>query len=416
MARLTFDEAYSIGRRKAFFLWKKRKNNFLLSLHELTAVVQPGSSYSVGIQDVPVEKIIGSENRSNDFAAGFYPVRLNMEVRWKTIRSLMLKNGIAEALSLLEYGNMYFVRDGNHRVSVAKTNDISYITANIVRLDIPVSLPQDMTRKDIPLFKAKYAFYMDTHVFDYIPEENFAVACPENWEFLKKEIFHYNKQWFIRKHGREPQDEELIRNWNFMLYDSTMKHIRRNGLTFLFNGKRETDIFCDIIRLWNSYDDPDTKWFQEIYDMYVEKALKKRWFRAIPMNLKKMYAGYTMSADEERALFLRHIKLLDFYPEAVIPEGNKEWYRFLTDHVLRRFFFRMKKRMQKKRVPYLEELVREWYDTLFLPALDFYGKSNSKKDFPAFYTKWARRYLPKLYSSEEEITRDRLEQSFRKVV
>ncbi len=335
---MDFEEALGIGRRKAFFFWKKESKNLLLSLDELLSVAPPTGANYRGIQEVPVDRIIGSENRSNDFAQGFYPLRSDMEDRWNRIRTLMLGDGIAEAVSLFEYGSMYFVRDGHHRVSVARTNGIDFITADVYQLNIPVSLPSEMTRRDIPLFQAKLDFYNSTHVFDFIPEDNFRIACPENWEFLKTEIFHYNRQWFIRKHGREPDHQELVENWNFMLYDSTMRHIKRNGLIHLFPGKQETDIFCDMIRLWNSYDDPDSKWFLEIYDMQIKKALRRRWYTALPMALMRLYNGYRMTAEDERKLFLRHTKLHNFYPDAVIPCGNKYWYRFLTDHVLRSFF------------------------------------------------------------------------------
>jgi hypothetical protein len=59
----------------------------------------------------------------------------------------MLDKGIPEAITVFEYGNAYFVRDGNHRVSVAKTNGIEFISADVTQLKIPITVPPGMTRQ-----------------------------------------------------------------------------------------------------------------------------------------------------------------------------------------------------------------------------------------------------------------------------
>jgi len=152
-----------------------------------------------------------------------------MESRWTKIRDLLLAQEISEAITVFEYGGYYFVRDGNHRASVAKTNNIEFINADVTSLQISVNLPSEMTRKELPLFQAKYDFYQQTKVFDYISEESFKVALPENWGYLKKEIFEQYKRAFIRLHDRNPDDKELIETWNFVLYEDSMQHIERSA-------------------------------------------------------------------------------------------------------------------------------------------------------------------------------------------
>lgn len=412
---MDFNDALRTGKRKAYFLWIQRKEQLVLTLNEFMSVVQPVSTSSLGVQDIPVKNIIGTEGRSSDFAQGFYPIRDSMKERWTRIRALMLGPGIPDVITVFEYGNAYFVRDGNHRVSVAKTNGIEFISANVTQLKIPITVPPEMIRQELPLFRAKYAFAQETPVFKYIPEEEFRVACPENWSFLKKEIFELHKQFNIKKYNRVMEDEELITNWNFILYSRAIEYIRTNAMIHLFPGKLETDIFCDIIRLLNSYPDPESKWIGEVYDALVQKAMKRNWLSVIPMFFSKTLISYQMSANEERVRFLNQSKLLEFRPEADLPAGDKRWYRFLMDHVLRQHVFAMKKKKQG-RVPFLNALINDWYDTLFHPAQQFYQSNRMTIPFSQFYMGWTRAYYHNLFSGDTDVTPERLEKTFKETL
>jgi hypothetical protein len=189
-----------------------------------------------------------------------------------------------------------------------------------------------------------------------------------------------------------------------------MEYIRTNALIHLFPGKLETDIFCDMIRLLNSYPDPDLKWIGEVYETLVQKALRRRWLLRIPMYLSKTVIIYQMSEDEKRDHFLNQSKLLVYRPDAVLPTGNKRWYGFLMDHVLRQHVFYMKKK--QGRVPFLWELIHDWYETLFQPSQQFYESNRMSLPFSQFYMAWARKQYRNLYSKGNEVTLERLEKSF----
>ena len=408
---MIFEQAYRIGRRKIFPLWWTGDNKLLLSLDQLLRIVKPQNSVYRGVQDIPVNKIIGTENRANDFSIGFYPIRQGLKSRWTKIRNLLLTQEIAEAITVFEYGGYYFVRDGNHRVSVAKTNNIIFLNADVTSLQIPINLPPKMTRKKLPLFQAKHDFYQQTKVFDYIPEEDFNVALPKNWRYLQKEIFEYHKAWFIRHHQRVPKDKELIEAWNFALYADSMEYIERNALLSLFPGKRETDIFCEIIRYWNALPDPDSKWGVEIWDLYMKRALRRHQVLAIPQQIQKAINSYQTTDKEERDLFLQYSKLLTFCPNAVLPVGDKKWYRFITHQLLQKHFQYLKK--QRGKVPYFEELTKDWYEALFSPAYQFHQNNESTIPFSQFYMDWSRIHYHKLFSGKTTVTLERLEETFK---
>ena len=80
---------------------------------------------------VPLNQIKGSENRSADFDARFYPLKSEDQERWVEIALLKLKNANFEAVNLIQIEDVYFVRDGHHRVSVARALGEQYIDAEV---------------------------------------------------------------------------------------------------------------------------------------------------------------------------------------------------------------------------------------------------------------------------------------------
>ena len=73
-----------------------------------------------GVQEVPVEMIKGSEGRVNDFDIDFYPVRGHVELRWVNVAIAMLRGVPLPPVELVRVKDTYYVRDGHHRISVAR--------------------------------------------------------------------------------------------------------------------------------------------------------------------------------------------------------------------------------------------------------------------------------------------------------
>ena len=113
------------------FVWK---NPNLLSLYEVTKLIKPDSEAYLGMQAIEVKKIIGSENRYQDFSSAFYPTNNSLKGRWQSIDAARLDNVTLPPISVYKIGEWYFVRDGNHRVSVARSEGLEFIDAEVVEL------------------------------------------------------------------------------------------------------------------------------------------------------------------------------------------------------------------------------------------------------------------------------------------
>ena len=105
------------------------KDSKLMKFHE--QVQRAGASRKLlGVQDVRVDQIIGTLNRDRDFDDQFRPLGKHLLERWvKTFISLQHDEWAPIVAHKL--GEQYFVEDGHHRVSVARSVGMVFITANV---------------------------------------------------------------------------------------------------------------------------------------------------------------------------------------------------------------------------------------------------------------------------------------------
>ena len=92
-----------------------------------------GQAYR-GVRPVEVEKITGSVGRHRDFDASFLPLKRSMGERWGRVDRAYHRGLELPAVSLYKIGDAYFVRDGNHRVSVARYHGVAAIDAEVVEI------------------------------------------------------------------------------------------------------------------------------------------------------------------------------------------------------------------------------------------------------------------------------------------
>jgi hypothetical protein len=104
-------------------LWSRltRQSRTLLNLNEVQANTTITARRHAGVQLVPVDQILGSEGRCSDFDTEFRPLREQSKERWVNIAVAQSREEMLPVVELVQLGGAYFVRDGHHRISVAKT-------------------------------------------------------------------------------------------------------------------------------------------------------------------------------------------------------------------------------------------------------------------------------------------------------
>ena len=98
--------------------------------------------YYAGVRTIPLNRIKGSEGRSDDFDCGFNPLHTRTRDRWMSIAIARSQGDTLPLIELIQLGEDYFVRDGHHRISVARAFGEEYIDAKVMILELePVSVP-----------------------------------------------------------------------------------------------------------------------------------------------------------------------------------------------------------------------------------------------------------------------------------
>jgi hypothetical protein len=104
-------------------------------LYDLNAL-KPGlslrSSFYAGIQVVPIHSIIGSEGKATDFDMGFHPIKEASRERWVSLAMAYVGCLPLPPVELIQVGDVYFVRDGHHRISVSRAFGQTSIDAEVI--------------------------------------------------------------------------------------------------------------------------------------------------------------------------------------------------------------------------------------------------------------------------------------------
>lgn len=128
IAGKSFDRAYSRGIRNRWWAKLIGKEYDLKTISH-----QPNLTHrKIGTVVVSLSKIVGSEGRSEDFDASFNPLKYHNRDRWINIAAARQIGIMLPAVELVQAGDEYYVRDGHHRISVAKMMGQIEIDARIV--------------------------------------------------------------------------------------------------------------------------------------------------------------------------------------------------------------------------------------------------------------------------------------------
>lgn len=137
------------GRRRRFWSGLRGRSCNLLDLAELEAACTVQARRHAGLKTVPLSQILGSESRSSDFDRGFNPLQDHNRGRWQRIARARQQGTVLPPVDLIQAGHVYFVRDGHHRISVARSMGQLDIEAEVIvwQVDGP---PPWHTRAAVP--------------------------------------------------------------------------------------------------------------------------------------------------------------------------------------------------------------------------------------------------------------------------
>jgi hypothetical protein len=122
----------------------KARQDEMLSLGDVRSLLRPEAETYRGMQTIAIDRIVGSEGRYRDFNRAFLPRHDKLMRRWISVDMAHYQDVLLPPIKVFEIGGAYFVRDGNHRVSVAKAQGAEFIDAEVVSLSSQIPLTPDM--------------------------------------------------------------------------------------------------------------------------------------------------------------------------------------------------------------------------------------------------------------------------------
>lgn len=253
MARDDFNKARSREFIQRLINLMEGDQQELLSLEEMRRIIpSTGESYR-GLQTVPIELIVGSEGRYQDFNKHFLPRKEHLRTRWEGIDRAHLKNVILPPIQLYEVGGVYFVRDGNHRVSVAKMQGIQMIDAEVTSLNSDIKITPHMSRKGIIRAIIDYErerFFDFTKIHEQIPEFDPHFTATGQYEEILKHIYDHKYFKNLNVEGEIPF-LDAAQSWYKEVYLPITQQVREEGLLSLFPQRTEADLYMWLVKHWH---------------------------------------------------------------------------------------------------------------------------------------------------------------------
>jgi len=225
----------------------------LLSFHDVKKILKPQNEVYVGMKSVSINKIIGSEGRYRDFDNHFLPRSGYLRQRWERVDQAHLTDIPLPPIQLYEIGGMYFVRDGNHRVSVAKAQGVEFIDAEIISLKSEIVLPSSVTPETILDEVIKYekrVFYTETGFGDLTEDWNLDFTSPGQYDVIYNHILVH--KYFINETiPKEIPFPDAMLSWYQNVYQPVLRVIRKKKLLKKFRKRTESDLYVWIIKRWD---------------------------------------------------------------------------------------------------------------------------------------------------------------------
>ena len=252
----TEDDFYR-ARNKALFNeiqhFVNQEESHLLSFNDVKQMLKPQNEVYLGMQVVPINLIAGSEGRYYDFDNHFFPKNIHLKTRWERIDEAHLTDVILPPIKLYEIGGLYFVRDGNHRVSVARSKGVECIDAEVVSLKSEIKLKPGMTKAKIlkeVINYEKRVFYMETAFGDITDFWKLDFSTTGQYDVIYSHILTH--KYFINQDKTEEISmQDAILSWYENVYSPVVAVIKKRRIMRKFRGRTTSDMYVWLIKYWD---------------------------------------------------------------------------------------------------------------------------------------------------------------------
>jgi hypothetical protein len=218
----------------------------LLSYDDVKEKLHIGGPIYRGIKTVAIEKIAGSLNRYQQFDRAFLPLEDQIANRWENIDRAFYQDIGLPPVVLYKVGEVYFVVDGHHRVSVAREQGQKFIDADVRECQTRVNITPDLKPEDLEILGEKVNFLERTGLDRIRPKASIKLTIPDGFDRMLEHVA-VHRYFMGLDLQRDISDEEAVAHWYDKVYTPIVGVIRRSIVLHDFPGKTEGDLYLWIL-------------------------------------------------------------------------------------------------------------------------------------------------------------------------
>ena len=216
----------------------------MLPFDEVVAALGATSRVDIGEQVITLDSIVGTvDRRRGEFDRDFRPSP-GTRGRWERIAEARKRGEAMPPIDVYRIGDLHFVRDGHHRVSVARALKEKDINARVTDVRTKLGADRELTMRDLPLKAHERVFN------ERVPlsaEQRSRIELSDEWRYAQ--LANLVESWAYRAslaRGQLLSRRDAGHLWFTEEYEPILEVLREAGLG---GGGTETERYLRIAML-----------------------------------------------------------------------------------------------------------------------------------------------------------------------
>lgn len=218
----------------------------LLSYDDVKEKLRIGGPVYRGVKTIRVDQIAGSLNRYHEFDRAFLPKADQLSSRWQKVDRAFYEDIHLPPVVLYKVGEVYFVVDGHHRVSVAREQGQEFIEAEIRECATRININPNIKPEDLEILGTKVRFLERTALDDIRPEADIKLTIPDGFERMLEHIA-VHRYFMGLDYRRDISEQEAVAHWYDKVYLPIVEIIRSSDILKDFPDKTEGDMYMWVL-------------------------------------------------------------------------------------------------------------------------------------------------------------------------
>jgi hypothetical protein len=197
----------------------------MLPFEEVVTALGRRTEHDLGVQSIALDSIVGSvDRRVGEFDREFRPVSPQLRGRWERIAAARRRGESMPPIDVYRIGELHFVRDGHHRVSVARALGDETIEANVREVETALGAERELRLRDLPLKQHERMFHERVPL---PPTARARIQLSDEWRYAQ--LASLVESWGFRaSHAREHllSREDMARAWFTEEYEPVVAVLR----------------------------------------------------------------------------------------------------------------------------------------------------------------------------------------------